>query len=187
MFRVLVLIAAIAISAKTMAESGPYTYLESNPIADSIIGNKGGDWPLPIKPAPFPLKDIDGIWDVIGEKNPYIEIKYLHKLGKQHLVQVSMIDKESERKIATSLGRMNSDRLVSTFYMNKSEFNFEIRSFYPPKNSIEAIRKQKLMVLKVYTDRNQKGEFLSLKKLSFEASRTIGKSKKRQLILGITN
>ena len=120
-----------------------------------------GEWPLPVRVVPFPMKDIVGGWD-LGPKKPVMEISNPKKYPNGHFVDVKMIDKVTGNIIANGPGRVVGDVLVADdLQMGATKIYLQMVSLIPPKNSIEAKRNEKMVYVYILDklDRSRHAQF----------------------------
>lgn len=122
---------------------------------------KNGEWPLPVKIAPFPIKDVLGPWDM-GPDKPIMVIEDGGAYPGGWFVDIKLIDKEKGTIIAQGPGRLIDDILVGDdIQMGATKLYMQLASLVPPKNSAEAKNNEKIYMVYVLDkeDRRRSAQF----------------------------
>lgn len=122
---------------------------------------QSGEWPLPVRVAPFPIRDIVGGWD-LGPNKPVLEISRPVKGPNGFHVDITLVDKVTQKVIANGPARVIGDVLVAdNIRLGPTKIYMQMVSLIPPKNSVEDRNQEKVVYMYIHDkqDRSRRAQF----------------------------
>lgn len=129
--------------------------------ASDYLFFQSGEWPLPVRVAPFPIKDVVGGWD-LGPGKPVLEITKPLRGPDGYHVDVSLIDKITQEIIANGPGRVVGDVLIAnSIRMGGTKIYMQMVSLIPPKSSAADVKQEKMYYMYIFDkqDRSRRAQF----------------------------